>query len=149
MITFICYSKCTTCKKAQRFLDENNISQLNSYSSLNYTRNTENISLYSDNSAINISGYNTLHNFSSSSYYSNSKDVELIYGNKTIKIDLTSSLAEIVKIDKNSRQNYFNQNNSIIINENTKIIITNLYFSYNKDTNEFMDIHINGYILEK
>lgn len=25
MITFICYSKCTTCKKAQRFLDENNI----------------------------------------------------------------------------------------------------------------------------
>lgn len=25
MITFICYSKCTTCKKAQKFLDENNI----------------------------------------------------------------------------------------------------------------------------
>lgn len=131
------------------YLDENNINQLNSYSSLNYTINTENISLYSDNSAIDIRGYNTLHNFSSSSYYSNSKDVELIYGNKTIKIDLTSSLAEIVKIDKNSRQNYFNQNNSIIINENTKIIITNLYFSYNKDTNEFTDIHINGYILEK
>lgn len=25
MITFICYSKCTTCKKAQKFLDESNI----------------------------------------------------------------------------------------------------------------------------
>ena len=131
------------------YLSEFNINQLNSYSSLNYTKNIEYISLYSDNSCINISGYNNLYNISDSNYYSNSKNVELIYNNKTIKTDLTSFLSEILKIDKNSRTNYFNKNNSIIISGNTKIIITNLYFSYDKNTNEFMYIRINGYILEK
>ena len=130
------------------YLDENTINELNSYSNLNYSSNNEYISLYSDSKYIDISGYNGLYS-TSSNYYTNSNDIELIYGDKTIRTDLTSFLDKIVKTDKNSRKNYFNQNNSIIINDNIKLSITNLYFSYDKTTNEFSNIHINGYILVK
>lgn len=47
MITFICYSKCTTCKKAQKFLDENNIEyEIRDIKSQNPDKN-ELIDLYS------------------------------------------------------------------------------------------------------
>lgn len=138
-----------TGKYVPDYLDNNNINQLNSYSTLNHTSNTEYISLYSDSQYIDISGYNGLYSTSSSNYYTSSKNIELIYANKTIKIDLTSFLDTIVKKDNDSRKNYFNQNNSIIINNNIKFVITNLYFSHDKTKNEFSNIHTNGYILVK
>ena len=46
-------------------------------------------------------------------------------------------------------QKQFEENNEIIIDENRKIIFTQIHINYNKETNEVFNYNISGYLLEK
>ena len=116
----------------------------------------EYISLDDDITSLNIEGYNKLYKISAVKYrQSDNESLENIFSNFELTLDQNDSkitiniLPEITKFINMKAQKQFEENNEIIIDENRKIIFTQIYINYNKETNEVFNYNISGYLLEK
>lgn len=105
---------------------------------------------------MNIDGYSKLYCFEDNFEYNDkidTKNIKIVYGEieeKELEIDLSNFIKRIIEYDKEnySKNEYFEENNIIRIDEFRKIFITDLNFSYNSK-NEIKNLSLNGYLLEK
>lgn len=97
-----------------------------------------------DNPIINVSGYKTIQDFDE--YYS----FEVANNtNKYVINDEEYNLSKLFKRYYNHNDNfkeYFNKNNEVVVDSNTKIIITYISFSYD---GEMKYCSLRGYVLKK
>ena len=90
---------------------------------------------------INISGYDKLNEVNIYEY-----DI-----NNIIKYnDITIDISHIINNDTlNNFENYIKNNNEIIIDNKQKLVIKSISINYNKYTNEYKYLSIEGYLLKK
>ena len=106
--------------------------------------------------AIDIAGYKTLYEISSNKSYLNDKTLKDDLKNiefetnsgYTFKVDLNSKIQEYMENEKNI-DNYFEENNEIILNENRKIILESFSLEYERLTGKIYYYNMSGYLLEK
>ena len=120
-------------------------------------------SLYLNNNKyarLEIKGYNYISKIETSSYSRNQEqslekafsNIEFKTKSSTIKTNIYPKIKEFIdkkeELSENEMNNYFDNNNEIIINQNQKLII--YYLSINYDENDLVDnYNINAYLLEK
>ena len=120
-------------------------------------------SLYLNNNKydrLEIKGYNYISKIETSSYSRNQEqslekafsNIEFKTKSNTIKTNIYPKIKEFIdkkeELSENEMNNYFDNNNEIIINQNQKLII--YYLSINYDENDLVDnYNINAYLLEK
>ncbi|HCC03473.1 MAG TPA: hypothetical protein DEP51_01250 [Clostridiales bacterium] len=120
-------------------------------------------SLYLNNNnydKLEIKGYNYISKIETSSYSRNQEqslekafsNIEFKTKSNKIKTNIYPKIKEFIEkkevLSENEMDNYFDNNNEIIINQNQKLII--YYLSINYDENDLVDnYNINAYLLEK
>ena len=105
---------------------------------------------------MNIDGYSKFYCFEDGFEYNDkidTKNIKIVYGEieeKEIEIDLSNFIKKVIEYDEEnySKNEYFEENNIVKIDEFRKIFITDLDFSYNSK-NEIKNLSLNGYLLEK
>lgn len=106
--------------------------------------------------AIDVTGYNTLYEISSIKGYldkeikkDNLKNIEFeTNSGYTFIVDLSSRIQEYIENEKNI-DDYFEENNEIILDENRKIILESFSAEYDKLTEEITYYNITGFLLVK
>ena len=106
--------------------------------------------------AIDVAGYKTLYEISSNKNYLDDKikkdDLKNIKfetnSGYIINADLSLKIQEYIENEKNI-DDYFEENNEIILDENRKIILESFSAEYDKLTEEIDYYNISGYLLEK
>ena len=109
---------------------------------------------------LEIKGYNYISKIETSSYSRNQEqslekafsNIEFKTKSNKIKTNIYPKIKEFIEkkevLSENEMNNYFDNNNEIIINQNQKLII--YYLSINYDENDLVDnYNINAYLLEK
>lgn len=105
---------------------------------------------------MNIEGYSKMYCFEDGFEHNDKIDtqnIKIVYGEieeKEILIDLSNFIKKVIEYDKEnySKNEYFEENNIVKVDEFRKIFITDLDFSYNSK-NEIKYFSLNGYLLEK
>ena len=109
---------------------------------------SESVSFYGEveNEIIEVNGYKTLEAFDES-YNSDSKSFLKSININSNKYNL-SKVLETYKKNQKHFENYFKKddNNKIVIDSNTKIVLNYIYYSY--DNNQY-ELNIRGYVLKK
>jgi len=135
-------------EKIEQFNDRYYKYEYNDYEEKNtreYLSRSENVK------NINVSYYNTLYkiDYVTSNYDKDSKRLSFAiqYGGRMTSLDLTEIFEDY--IENYYYYNYFKENNEIILNNLTKLIITSYSMSYDKVTGEIYYCDFSGYLLEK
>lgn len=122
-------------------------------------KNTEGISVSEDDEIIDVQGYSKIYKDISSvtDYSSDADDLDAIFKNITFtnrsqsyefSIDLSSIVREYIS-NKENIDEYFSQNNKVMIDENRCFVITDFNIRYNIVNELIENYSIDGYVLEK
>lgn len=122
-------------------------------------KNTEGISVSEDDEIIDVQGYSKIYKDISSvtDYSSDADDLDAIFKNITFtnrsqsyefSIDLSSIVREYIS-NKENIDEYFSQNNKVMIDENRCFVITDFNIRYNIVNKLIENYSIDGYVLEK
>ena len=155
-------------EKGKKYIKDNlNKEQINTITNYKQTKGYYGYknykSLYLNNNnydKLEIKGYNYISKIETSSYSRNQEqslekafsNIEFKTKSNKIKTNIYPKIKEFIEkkevLSENEMNNYFDNNNEIIINQNQKLII--YYLSINYDENDLVDnYNINAYLLEK
>ena len=155
-------------EKGKKYIKDNlNKEQINTITNYKQTKGYYGYknykSLYLNNNnydRLEIKGYNYISKIETSSYSRNQEqslekafsNIEFKTKSNKIKTNIYPKIKEFIEkkevLSENEMNNYFDNNNEIIINQNQKLII--YYLSINYDENDLVDnYNINAYLLEK
>ena len=155
-------------EKGKKYIKDNlNKEQINTITNFKQTKGYYGYknykSLYLNNNnydKLEIKGYNYISKIETSSYSRNQEqslekafsNIEFKTKSNKIKTNIYPKIKEFIEkkevLSENEMNNYFDNNNEIIINQNQKLII--YYLSINYDENDLVDnYNINAYLLEK
>ena len=155
-------------EKGKKYIKDNlNKEQINTITNYKQTKGYYGYknykSLYLNNNnydRLEIKGYNYISKIETSSYSRNQEqslekafsNIEFKTKSNKVKTNIYPKIKEFIEkkevLSENEMNNYFDNNNEIIINQNQKLII--YYLSINYDENDLVDnYNINAYLLEK
>lgn len=155
-------------EKGKKYIKDNlNKEQINTITNYKQTKGYYGYknykSLYLNNNnydKLEIKGYNYISKIEASSYSRNQEqslekafsNIEFKTKSNKIKTNIYPKIKDFIEkkeeLSENEMDNYFDNNNEIIINQNQKLII--YYLSINYDENDLVDnYNINAYLLEK
>lgn len=143
------------------YLTEEEIKEITNFGNKQYEeqKNIEGIAVSEDDEVIDVQGYSKMYKDISSEidYYSNADDLETIFKNITFtnssqdyefSYDLRDKVREYIS-NKENIDEYFNENNRIMLDENRCFVITDFYIRYNIENELILNYSIDGYMLEK
>ena len=133
----------------KKALNKSDIKEIEKYNSYSYDMNNNHYIYTNVNiDNIDIEGYSTLKIVYENKYGINKK-VNKVFEKIKVSgyyIDMSEIINEYIENEKNI-DNYFEYNNEIIVDENTKLILTNISLSLNDD--KVYEYEFNGYLLVK
>lgn len=104
---------------------------------------------------LNIEGYRALYEISAYKYNGNDEVLDISTAFKNVKlnnINISLDLSTIMRkyiLNKDTISKYLENNYEFVLNENQKIIITEISITYNEAKQKIISYSISGYLLEK